>query len=66
MTRADLDDALRLALAHQGIGDGGIERGKPGLLEQAMQALERRGVRVDEVDHAAEALVVACEQFLDE
>ena len=33
MARADLDDALRLALAHQRIGDSGVERGEPRLLE---------------------------------
>ena len=66
MAGADLDDVLRLALAHQGVGHGGVERGEPRLVEQAAHALERGGVAVDGVEHRRRTCVgLAVEQRLD-
>ncbi len=65
MAGAHLDDVLRLALAHQGVGHGGIERGEPRLVEQAFQALELGGMRVDGVEHAGEGARRFLEQPLD-
>jgi len=70
MARPDLDDALRLALAHQGVGHGGIERGEPGLSEQALQAFDPTGsviagMGIDGVEHGSERRGMPFEQLFD-
>ena len=65
MAGPDLDDVARLALADQRIGDRGIERGKPRLLEQCLAGFQRLGVRIDGIEHGAELVRVLLEQALD-
>ena len=59
------DDATRLALADQRIGNGGVERGKPRLLEHRLAALAGVGARVDGIEHGGELGGMRLEQALD-
>jgi len=65
VARPDLDDALRLALAHQGVGHGGIERGEPGLPEQALQPLDSAGMGIDGIEHGRKRRGLPFEQLFD-